>query len=264
MRTYGCMALTHPAEFRKIWDFMGARLMDVPAGERLQSFAHTITKPLVLIFLFTSTAMFDWSKLWDNILSCAFSVLATAGRLVIQVLRFIYHNWCSAMTIIFQQFQEKLRAFVGVIFNISRTYWAKMCCSILSGVLFVLIAVNNWSIVHPYIAAGVLILLAAVTNIGAFLTLLQLMGKFAVILCLLPVQLIIRYLGFGPRGVVKGSLASAYQSSHYGGTVPRGSLFARLQSTGATMLPVPLTLVSLLSYTGAVIILGREWGWWFQ
>ncbi|KAG1845013.1 hypothetical protein C8R48DRAFT_734941 [Suillus tomentosus] len=217
--------------------------------------------------------MFDWSKLWDNILSYAFSVLVIAGRLVNKVLTFIYHNWRSAMAIIFQQFQEKLRAFVGVIFNIPRTYWAKMWCSILSGVLFALIAVNNWSIVHPYIAAGVLILVSAITNIRVFLTLSQLTGTFAVILCLLPVQLIIWCLGFRSQGVAKGSCASLYQSKYYRGIVPRGSSFAHLQSTGATMWLDPLTLVSLLSYAGAVsllsyvgavIVLGREWGWWFQ
>ncbi|KAG1809237.1 hypothetical protein EV424DRAFT_1543120 [Suillus variegatus] len=138
----------------------------------------------------------------------------------------------------------------------------KLWNTILSSILLTLIEVNDWSIVHPYVAAGVLILLSAVTNIGVFLALLQLTGTIAVFLCLLPVQLVIWCLGFRNQGVAQGSFASAYQSSHYGGTVPRGSSFAHLQSTGATMLPVPLTLVSLLSYVGVAIVLGREWGWW--
>jgi len=204
----------------------------------------------------------DWSRVLGNILSRASSALATAGRLVDQV--FIYHNWRSAMAIMSQQYQEKLCPFIGVIFNISRIYWAKMWGSILPRVLFVLTEVNNLSIMHPYAAAVALILLSAFTNIGVFLTLSQLTGTIAVFLCLLPVRLIIWCLGFRSEGVAQGSFASAYQSSHYGGTVPRGSSFAHLQSTGATMWPVPLTLVSLLSYAGVAIVLGREWGWWFQ
>lgn len=140
---------------------------------------------------------------------------------------------------------------------------AKLWDTILSSVLFALIEGNNWSIMHPYAAAGVLILISAFTNIGVFMTLLHLTGSIAVFLCLLPVRLIVWCLGFRNQGVAQGSLASQYQSSQYGATVPRGSGFALLQSFGATMW-IPLTFISFLSYAGAAIVLGREWGWWLQ
>ncbi|KAG1786284.1 uncharacterized protein HD556DRAFT_1313627 [Suillus plorans] len=171
----------------------------------------------------------DWSKVLDNVLSHASSALATAGRLVDQV--FIYHNWRSAMAIMSQQYQEKLRPFIGVIFTIR----------------------------HPYESAGVLLVISAFGDHAIFLALLQLTGTTAMFLCFLPARLIISCLGFGSRGVEKGSFASQYQSRHYGGNVPRGSGFAKLQSYGSVMPTVTSTLISLLAYTGAVIILGREW-----
>ncbi|KAG2360103.1 hypothetical protein BDR07DRAFT_171938 [Suillus spraguei] len=138
---------------------------------------------------------------------------------------------------------------------------AKLWDNILSSVLFALIEFNfnDWSIIHPYVAAGALMFISASTDIGVFLTLVQLTGTIAVFLCLVPVRLIIWCLGFRNQGVAQGSFASQYQSSHYGATVPRGSGFALLQSSGATMW-IPLTLISLLSYTGAAIVLGGSGG----
>ncbi|KAG2343576.1 hypothetical protein BDR05DRAFT_962640 [Suillus weaverae] len=141
---------------------------------------------------------------------------------------------------------------------------AKVWGTILSSVLSALTDVNDWSIIHPYATAGALIFISASTNLGIFLTLLQLTGTIAVFLCLLPVRLIVWCFGFRSQGVAQGSLASQYQSSYYGSTVPQGSGFSHLQSLGATMWTVPLTLISLLSYAGVAIVLGREWGWWLQ
>ncbi|KAG2030918.1 hypothetical protein BDR03DRAFT_155794 [Suillus americanus] len=151
----------------------------------------------------------------------------------------------------------------NVMSHILRSHCAKLWGSILSSGLFALTEVNNWSIRHPYKSAGALLLISAFENPAMLLTLLQLTGT-TMSLCFLPVRLIIWHLGFGSRGVEKGSFASRYQSRHYGGNVPRGSGFAKLQSYGATMPTVTSTLVSLLSYAGAVIVLGREWGWWLQ
>ncbi|KAG1896441.1 uncharacterized protein F5891DRAFT_1053872 [Suillus fuscotomentosus] len=94
-------------------------------------------------------------------------------------------------------------------------------------------------------------------------------------LCFLPVRLIIWCFGFRSRGVKKvhkqsafylltkhaitDSVASQYQSSHDGGNVSRGSGFAKLQLYASTTPIVASMLISLLAYTGAVIILGREW-----
>ncbi|KAG2122236.1 hypothetical protein DEU56DRAFT_832735 [Suillus clintonianus] len=167
----------------------------------------------------------DWAKLWAAILSRASDVLTKAKQLVPKLLR-----------------------------------------TVLSGALIGLTAINTQSIIHPYAVAGILILISAATNIGIFLALLQSTGAIALFLCFLPVYLIIWCLGFRSQGVQQVSLASQYQASHYGGYVPRGSGFSQLQSLGATagMLTFLLTLVSLLSYAGAVIVLGREWGWWLQ
>lgn len=197
----------------------------------------------------------NWSKVSDNILSRASSALERARRLINQV--FIYHNWRSAMAIVSQQYQEKLRPFIEVISNILCNYWAKLWGTILSSILFALTEVNNLSIRHPYKSAGALLFISAFTDPAMLLTLLQL-------LCSLLVRLIIWCFGFRSRGVAKGSFASQYQSRRYGGNVPRDSGFAKLQSYGATMPKVRSTLVSLLSCAGAVIILGREWGWWIR
>ncbi|KAF8813511.1 hypothetical protein BYT27DRAFT_7158431 [Phlegmacium glaucopus] len=46
---------------------------------------------------------------------------------------------------------------------------------------------------------------------------------------------IFTFLGFGPLGPVKGSIAARAQSFFYGAAVPKGSWFAWLQSAGMTM-----------------------------
>ncbi|KAG2054899.1 hypothetical protein BDR06DRAFT_971262 [Suillus hirtellus] len=114
----------------------------------------------------------DWSKVLDDILSHASSALATAGRLVNQV--FIYHNWCSTMAIMSQQYQEKLCPLIGEIFNIPHNCLAIMRRCILSSVLFTLTEVNNLSIRHPYKSAGALLVISAFGDHATFLTLLQL------------------------------------------------------------------------------------------
>ncbi|KAG2752507.1 hypothetical protein P692DRAFT_20830510 [Suillus brevipes Sb2] len=189
----------------------------------------------------------DWSKLSGNAISRASDALTDAKQLVNQA--------ASQSDINLQNIDW------------SRLSGAKLWGSILSCIFFPFTAVNNWSIVHPYAAAVTLTLISASTNIGAFLTLSWLIVAIVVFLCLFlvqVVQLIIWCVGFRSLGVARGSLASRIQSIYYRGFVPRGSCFARLQSFGATKWPVPLTLVSLLSFAGVVIVLGREWGWWFQ
>ncbi|KAG1760735.1 hypothetical protein EDD22DRAFT_899971 [Suillus occidentalis] len=137
--------------------------------------------------------------------------------------------------------------------------WSKLLDDILSHALSASTAINNWSIGHPYKSAGALLLISAFGNPAMLLTLLQVTGTATVFLCFLPVRLIIWSFGFGSRGVIKDSYASQYQSRHFAGNVSRGSGFSKLQSYGATMPTATSTLVSLLSYTGALIILGREW-----
>jgi len=67
------------------------------------------------------------------------------------------------------------------------------------------------------------------------------------------------------------SFASRYQSRRYGGYVPRDSMFAEFQSSGATSdvdddddgaESTHVLAVSWLSGIGAVFVLGRTWGWW--
>lgn len=47
-------------------------------------------------------------------------------------------------------------------------------------------------------------------------------------------QRIVRCLGFGIKGVIKGSWAAFYQSTRLAGHIPVGSVFAWLQSFGAS------------------------------
>ncbi|CAE7210720.1 unnamed protein product [Rhizoctonia solani] len=56
-------------------------------------------------------------------------------------------------------------------------------------------------------------------------------------------------LGFTASGVAAGSLAAAIQSAVYGAAVPAGSLFAIMQSVGATATIVP-ALIAGVSATG--------------
>ncbi|KAG1760734.1 hypothetical protein EDD22DRAFT_61238 [Suillus occidentalis] len=172
--------------------------------------------------------------------------------------------------------------------------WPKLRHTILASSVYVLTEVNNWSIKHPYVAAGALICISA--NPDILLTPLRLTGRTTLYICLLPLRLIlwpfkllgkfILYIfGFRRHGVAKDSLASQYQSHHYGGYVPRDSTFARFQSYGAAEYYDDMealrsanvddygindseagsTLaigVSWLSAVGGVFVLGRTWGWW--
>ncbi|KAG1844959.1 hypothetical protein DFJ58DRAFT_843889 [Suillus subalutaceus] len=173
----------------------------------------------------------DLSKVWADILNA----LKQAGHLLYGIRYFIFTS-----------------SLMGAL----DAYFLGSNCGALFSPVF--------AIMHPYAAAGALIFISAIANIGVFMTLLQLTGTIAVFLCLLPVQLIVWCCGFRNQGVAQGSFASQYQSNYYGGTVPRGSGFSHLQSVGATTWIVPSTLISLLSYAGVAIVLGREWGWWLQ
>ncbi|KAG0699309.1 hypothetical protein DFH29DRAFT_57188 [Suillus ampliporus] len=134
---------------------------------------------------------------------------------------------------------------------------------ILSCVLYALTAVNNWSIRHPYVAAGALICISAFADPEILLSSLQVTGNTALYMCFLPVRLSIWFFGFKGRGVEKGSYASQYQSRRYGGNIPRNSTFAKLQAHGATLPTAASMLVTLLLYTGAVVVLVREWWSWY-
>jgi len=130
---------------------------------------------------------------------------------------------------------------------------------------------------------------------------LQFAGRTVRYICLLTWRLItwpfkalgrfILYIvGFQRHGVQRDSLASHYQSSHYGGDVPQDSVSAHYQSYGAagydhesadavvnmpqeSILPTwgthddyfkagskPVVIVSWMSAIGALFVLGREWG----
>lgn len=199
--------------------------------------------------------MSDWSKLSGSVFFRVSNALTDGTQ---QPNKGVSQQDIDLNNIDFSKIWAKILSALGQAGRLLVKWWG----IIWSSVLVALIAVNGWSIAHPYAAAGALMLISAFTNTGAFLTLLQLTGAIAVFLCFLPVQLIIWCVGFRSQGVAHGSFASQYQSSRYGSTVPRGSGFAHLQSFGATTWPVSLTLVSLLSYAGVVIVLGREWGLW--
>lgn len=223
--------------------------------------------------------MSDWSKLAGSVFSRVPYALTEARQ---QPNQSAFQQALDPLNIDLPKIWADILSALGQTGRLVVKWWG----IIVSSFLFALIAVNSWSIVHPYVAAGALILISVITNIGAFLVLLEQMGYIAVFLCLLPGQLeqmrrtavflcffpvqlillIIWGVGFRSPGVAQGSLASQSQSRHYGSTVRRDSRFAYLQSFGAIVLiwPVPLTLISLLSYAGALFVLGREWGWWLQ
>ncbi|KAG1766357.1 hypothetical protein EV702DRAFT_1150147 [Suillus placidus] len=175
------------------------------------------------------------------------------------------------------------------VLDLSNIDWPKLRDTILASSIYAMTEVNDWSIRHPYIAAGAFICISA--NPDIFLTPLQLTGRTARYICLLPLRLILwpfkllgRFMlyifGFRRQGVARDSLASQYQSHLYGGYVPRDSPFARFQSYGAADYyddmealrsvnadepeggSMPAVGVSWLSAIGAVFVLGRTWGWW--
>ncbi|KAI5987513.1 hypothetical protein EDD15DRAFT_2293321 [Pisolithus albus] len=93
--------------------------------------------------------------------------------------------------------------------------------------------VQGWVISHPlYVAAaifGVVILVFVLVPCIASSAFqlawrgLQWLGRAFV-----------RCLGFGTKGVTKGSTAAHYQSRRLGGSIPAGSMFSSFQSVGAT------------------------------
>jgi hypothetical protein len=181
-----------------------------------------------------------------------------------------------------------------VLLDLPNIDWPKLQDTILASSIYALTEVNNWSIRHPYVAAGALICVS--TSPDLLLTPLRLTGRTTLYFCLLPFRLILWPLkllgrfalyifGFRGDGVAKDSLASQYQSNVYGGYVPRDSTFSRFQSYGTTDYYDDLEVlrlanaddnenknlgvgsiiavgVSWLSAIGAVIVLGRTWGWW--
>ncbi|RYO90502.1 hypothetical protein DL766_004033 [Monosporascus sp. MC13-8B] len=62
-------------------------------------------------------------------------------------------------------------------------------------------------------------------------------------------------LGFGPGGVVFGSLAAAFQSSMYGGFTPAGGLFATLTSLGMLGFFAPAVTVIAAAIAFSVALL---------
>ncbi|KAI8600255.1 hypothetical protein EDD21DRAFT_377662 [Dissophora ornata] len=68
---------------------------------------------------------------------------------------------------------------------------------------------------------------------------------------------LVRVIGFGPTGIVAGSLAASFMAS-YGGTVVVGSICAILQSIGAAGLgaigTVVVSIVGALAGVAAVVV----------
>ncbi|RYP21422.1 hypothetical protein DL767_009275 [Monosporascus sp. MG133] len=62
-------------------------------------------------------------------------------------------------------------------------------------------------------------------------------------------------LGFGPGGIVFGSLAAAFQSYMYGGFTPAGGLFATLTSLGMLgfFAPAVTVIAAVIAFFVAVI-----------
>jgi len=63
-------------------------------------------------------------------------------------------------------------------------------------------------------------------------------------------------LGFGPAGIVVGSLAAAFQSFMYGGFTPAGGIFATLTMVGMTgfAMPVFALLAGVVATVVAVVV----------
>ena len=69
------------------------------------------------------------------------------------------------------------------------------------------------------------------------------------------------WLGFNSGGIGKDTVASWVQSYFYGGTIPKGSMFSRFQSWGAT--GKFKTLASYLKKTWVCWQFSMWWGQWF-
>ncbi|KAI5982989.1 hypothetical protein EDC04DRAFT_2839887 [Pisolithus marmoratus] len=79
--------------------------------------------------------------------------------------------------------------------------------------------VREWITGHPYATAAII--------------------AFASILIFAPgimPRIVLDFLGFGIKGITRGSIAAHFQSLFLGGFIPPGSIFAFLQSAGATLL----------------------------
>ncbi|PYH94032.1 hypothetical protein BO71DRAFT_399203 [Aspergillus ellipticus CBS 707.79] len=69
------------------------------------------------------------------------------------------------------------------------------------------------------------------------------------------VTTIIICLGFGPAGVVAGSLAAAFQSFMYGGFTPAGGIFATLTSMAMLgTLMFPAAVIAVVFATGTSVV----------
>jgi len=66
---------------------------------------------------------------------------------------------------------------------------------------------------------------------------------------------ILMTMGFGPGGILSGSLAAAFQSWMYGGFTPAAGIFATLTSVGMLGLATPIfTVVAVLIATLVAVI----------
>ncbi|KAG2064496.1 hypothetical protein BDR04DRAFT_1110046 [Suillus decipiens] len=80
------------------------------------------------------------------------------------------------------------------LLDLSNIDWSKLWITILAFSIYALTEVNNWSIKHPYVAAGALMCISAEPDI--LLTPLRLAGKTTLYICLLPFRLILWTLKF--------------------------------------------------------------------
>ena len=68
---------------------------------------------------------------------------------------------------------------------------------------------------------------------------------------------IILSLGFGPSGIVAGSLAAAFQAWMYGGFTPAGGIFATMTSIG--MLGLAMPTAALAAVLLATVVTAIAW-----
>ncbi|KAG1719809.1 hypothetical protein EDB19DRAFT_625763 [Suillus lakei] len=197
---------------RQVWrlarfgfEFVGAHLVDVRVGERLVTVVcpyYHESKPAILPFMPPAIMMSDWSKLSGSVFSQVSYALTEAKQ---QANQAASQKDIDLKNIDCSKIWADFLSRVSSALTQASQLVTKLLGTILSGVLFALTEANTWSIMHPYAAAGALICISAFTNIGIFLTLLQLTGTIAVFLCLLPVRLIIWCFGFRSQGVEQGT-----------------------------------------------------------
>ncbi|KAH9428221.1 hypothetical protein MCOR02_011708 [Pyricularia oryzae] len=70
------------------------------------------------------------------------------------------------------------------------------------------------------------------------------------------IMLVFSVVGFGPRGVIAGTLAAAFQSWMYGGFTPAGGLFAVFTSMGmlGILMPAAALLAALVACGLAAVV----------